>query len=683
MSFYSADIRVIILILFFLLPTTALSQGNMNNELDEIVVTATRMETSLRNSSRSITVINQDRIQNGTQQLSLDESLVGVPGLYMQNRYNFAQDLRLSLRGFGSRSSFGIRGIKIYVDGIPETLPDGQAGVDSIDIGSTKRIEILRGPSSSLYGNASGGVIAIETELGEDSPFVETTLAGGDLGYKKYQLKSGGKIDEANYLINIAKQQYNGYRSHSETEGTLINGKFRLPLNSMDDLLISFNLTDQPIANDPGGINSDQVASDRSSARDKNIQYDSGESLNQKRVGFVYNRKRESGNLQIKNYYVFRDFSNKLPFTDGGSVRLDRFFYGFGAQYSLGNILPDNIKVTLGFDIDRQDDDRKRFDNDDGVIGSMGFDQSEKVSSDGLYAQGSYQINDELGLSAGLRYDVVNFNISDHFLTNGDDSGEINFKKFSPSFGLNYNIGSGILFSSWSNSFETPTTTELSNPDGSGGFNSLLNPQTASNFEVGFKTGTNKLYYELVVFNIDLKKELVPYELESFPGRKFFENAGTSSRKGIETAISWKSESGFGVDASYTWSDFTFEKFVDDNGNDFSNKTLPGVPSRFGYFGLSYQSTQGLSARFETNYVGSIFANNTNTTNVSSYSVSGFRASYMMERDSWEIRPYLGINNIFDESYSNNIRINAWGGRYFEPAPKRNSYLGITVSHQF
>ena len=197
----------------------------------------------------------------------------------------------------------------------------------------------------------------------------------------------------------------------------------------------------------------------------------------------------------------------------------------------------------------------------------------------------------------------------------------------------------------------------------------MLNPQTASNFEVGFKTGTNKLYYELVVFNIDLKKELVPYELESFPGRKFFENAGTSSRKGIETAISWKSESGFGVDASYTWSDFTFEKFVDDNGNDFSNKTLPGVPSRFGYFGLSYQSTQGLSARFETNYVGSIFANNTNTTNVSSYSVSGFRASYMMKRDSWEIRPYLGINNIFDESYSNNIRINAWGGRYFEPAP--------------
>jgi iron complex outermembrane receptor protein len=583
MSFYSGDIRVITLILFFLLPTTTLSQGIVNNELDEIVVTATRMETSLRNSSRSITVINQDRIQNGTQQLSLDESLVGVPGLYMQNRYNFAQDLRLSLRGFGSRSSFGIRGIKIYVDGIPETLPDGQAGVDSIDIGSIKRIEILRGPSSSLYGNASGGVIAIETELGEDSPFVEATLAGGDLGYKKYQLKSGGKIDEANYLINIAKQQYDGYRSHSETEGTLINGKFRLPLNPMDDLLISFNLTDQPIANDPGGINSDQVASDRSSARDKNIQYDSGESLNQKRVGFVYNRKREAGNLQIKNYYVFRDFSNKLPFTDGGSVRLDRFFYGFGAQYSFGNVLPDNIKVTLGFDIDRQDDDRKRFDNDDGVIGSMGFDQSEKVSSDGLYVQGSYQINDELGLSAGLRYDVVNFNISDHFLTNGDDSGEINFKKFSPSFGLNYNIGSGILFSSWSNSFETPTTTELSNPDGSGGFNSLLNPQTASNFEVGFKTGTNKLYYELVVFNIDLKKELVPYELESFPGRKFFENAGTSSRKGIETAISWKSESGFGVDASYTWSDFTFEKFVDDNGNDFSNKTLPGVPSRFGY----------------------------------------------------------------------------------------------------
>ena len=173
---------------FFFVPALVGAQDNEENVLDEIIISATRMETTVRDAARSVSIVDQERIQNGTQQLALDEALAGIPGLYLQNRYNFAQDMRVSLRGFGARSSFGIRGIKIVVDGIPETLPDGQAGVDSIDLGSARRIEVLRGPSSSLYGNASGGVIAIETELGQQPPFLEATLAAGDFGYEKVQL---------------------------------------------------------------------------------------------------------------------------------------------------------------------------------------------------------------------------------------------------------------------------------------------------------------------------------------------------------------------------------------------------------------------------------------------------------------------------------------------------------------
>ena len=547
----------IFLISFFLtlLSCVAISQDKFN-ELDEIEVTATRLDSTLLRSSRSVSVVGKDEIQNATQLLAMDEVLAGVPGLYMQNRYNFSQDLRVSLRGFGARSAFGIRGIKVIVDGIPETLPDGQAGVDSIDLGSASRIEVIRGPSSSNFGNASGGVIAIETETGTDPGFVQTTIATGDLGYSKFQLKSGGKTENMNYLINFSKQELDGYREHSVSEGSLMNAKFGFNLSEIDRLKLSLNYTDQPKSQDPGGINLSQVNTDRKSARDRNLSYDSGESLNQKRIGLVYERDHSSGLLTVRNYYVTRDFSNKLPFKNGGSVNIDREFYGFGMQYQFGESLPENFSLTTGFDIDRQDDDRKRFNNDSGKLGSMSFDQQEKVSSNGLFVQSRYDMGN-FSISSGIRYDEVKFDITDRFLSNGDDSGEIEFDAVSPSFGLNYVMDNGSIFASISSSFETPTTTELANPDTSGGFNALLKPQEANNIEIGYKSIKNDIYREIVVFNIDLNDELVPYELEEFPGRTFYSNVGKSSRKGIETLLSWSVKPNLTLDASYTYSDFS------------------------------------------------------------------------------------------------------------------------------
>ncbi len=663
-------------------PPPSFAQNVPESGLDEIVVTATRLETSVRDLARSVSVVDQARIQDGTQQLALDEALAGVPGLYMQNRYNFAQDLRVSLRGFGARSSFGIRGIKVIVDGIPETLPDGQAGVDSIDLGSARRIEVLRGPSSSLYGNASGGVIAIYSEQGDEAPFVEGLVAGGEYGYEKYQIKAGGRTDRLDFMVNASTQELDGYRDHSRAEGTLVNGRLGVELTEADTLTFVFNHTDQPTADDPGGINAAQAASDPRSARDRNVQFDAGEELDQQRLGAVYERSGSAGDLVLRNYYVWRDFANKLPFTGGGSVDLDRFFYGFGAQYILGDVLPDAWELSAGFDIDRQDDERKRFDNNEGALGALVFDQTERVDSNGVFLQASYRVDGAWGLSAGLRYDEVKFDISDEFLTDGDDSGEVSFDQWSPSVGVHVDVGSGMLFGSYGSSFETPTTTELANPDGSGGFNQALKPQTADNFELGYKVGDGPLYFELAAFQIDLEEELTPFEVPAFPGRTFFANAGESSRTGVETAISWSGESGFGVDASFTWSDFTFDRFVDDNGNDFSGNELPGLPEQFGYLGLRYQNGGGLNVLLEATYSGELFANNANSVEVSSYVVASLRASKEWRRGEWLLRPYVGVNNLFDESYNSNIRINAFGGRYFEPAPERNIYAGIVVRYQ-
>ena len=648
--------------------------------LDEIVVSATRREASVRDVARSISRIDKQRIQVGTQQIGLDESLAGIPGLYMQNRYNFAQDLRISLRGFGARSSFGIRGIKVLVDGIPETLPDGQAGVDSIDIGSAQSIEVLRGPSSSLYGNASGGVIAITSELGATDPYIEGRIAGGEYGYRQLQFKSAGEWGASDYLFNVSRTELDGYRDHSSARGSVLNSRLGLPIGDSDRLIFSLNLTDQPEADDPGGINAAQAAAEPQSARDRNVQFDSGESLEQQRFGIVYERDRPSGSLTLRNYYAWREFANKLPFVGGGSVDLDRFFYGVGGQYTFGTE-SDALKLTIGLDYDKQDDDRKRFDNNDGVLGAMVFDQNEQVESTGIYLQGVYDFNDDWSLHAGLRYDQIDYDVTDIYLVDGDDSGSLEFEETSPSLALNYRTETGVIFASYSFSFETPTTTELANPDASGGFNPALNPQTADNLEIGYKSSVGDLYYELAVFTIDLEDELIPFELAAFPGRTFYANAGSSARDGIEAAVAWRFDNGWSVDASYTWSDFEFDDFVDDNGNDFSGNQLPGLPEHFGYLGFTYAGESGVSATLEGIFSGELVANNANTAEVDSYTVANFRLSHEIVSGPWLIRPYFGINNIFDESYNSNIRINAFGGRYFEPAPGRNFYAGFVVNH--
>lgn len=675
----AVPIRLTQTITLFWLAGTGWAQ--QTDALDEIVVTATRMETSVRDAARSVSLVNKDRIQVATQQLGLDEALSVVPGLYIQNRYNFSGDLRVAMRGFGARSSFGIRGIRILVDGIPETLPDGQSGVDSIDLGSAQSIEVLRGPASSLYGNSSGGVIAVSSELGDSEPYIEGKIAGGEFGYQQYGVKTVGRYKEIDYLFNLSRTELDGYRDHSRFRGSQLNAKFGIPFGDNDRLLVVANIADQPEAEDPGGIDATQAAADPSSARLQNVQFDADETVEQQRIGFVYERTRDFGTLSLRNYYLWRDFANKLPFTSGGSVDLDRFFYGIGAQYALGEVLPERVSLTFGIDYDRQDDDRRRFDNNSGAIGAQTFDQNEQVDSTGLYVQGGYDLNDALSLQAGLRYDEISYDVTDRFLADGDDSGTLDFDEVSPSIGLNVKLESGVVFASYSSGFETPTTTELANPDASGGFNPSLRPQVADHFEIGYKASTRGLFYELSLFRIDLEDELIPFELAAFPTRTFYSNAGSSDRRGLEAAVSWQHESGLRIDSSYTWSDFEFDSFIDERGNDFSGKQLPGLPQHFGYLGFSYETDSGFSGVLEAYYSGDLYANNANTANVPSYVVSNLRFNIDINRGKWLFRTYAGINNLFDESYNNNIRINAFGSRYFEPAPGRHVYVGVIANY--
>ena len=406
--------------------------------------------------------------------------------------------------------------------------------------------------------------------------------------------------------------------------------------------------------------------------------FDAGEDLSQQRLGLLYRRETGYGDLTLRNYYVWRDFANKLPFTSGGSVDLDRFYYGGGAQFTATTgDLP--VQWTVGVDIDRQEDRRQRFDNNNGVLGAQVFDQQEDVSTNGLFLHAEVPFGDRWSGRAGVRYDDVSFDVRDRFLSDGDDSGSLDFDEFSYSLGVNYKLQAGTLFAAYSTSFETPTTTELANPDGSGGFNQDLDAQTADNVELGWTYARDGFAADIAVFRIDLRDELIPFELPAFPGRTFFANSGESQRTGLEVAARWQSDNGMGAQLSYTYSDFVFDDFTDDNGNDFSGNAIPGLPRHFAYASTWYEASSGFHGRFELRYSGDLYANNANDVDVDAYLTANLRLGYRATMGRWIIEPFFGVNNLFDESYNSNIRINAFGGRFFEPAPERNFYAGATV----
>ncbi|MBM2830853.1 MAG: TonB-dependent receptor [Gammaproteobacteria bacterium] len=690
--------------------------------LGEIKVTATRVEKSLFKVPAAMGVINQDDIQLGRQQLGLDEFLVNIPGLFLQDRHNFAQDLRISIRGFGARSNFGIRGIKIYSDGLPLTLPDGQGNVDEIDLGSTRRLEVIRGPASSLYGASSGGVINIFTEDGPDTPFVQGRFNYGSYDFQNYQIKTGGQYDQINYLFNISRLNLDGFRDHSKVESNGINGKFRYDLDPTSNLTLVVNAVNQPISDDPGGLIAGEVAGTttlaacraagfkvndgRKAAACRNVAYDAGESVDQQKFGLIYRKHfGEKHEILLRNYYLWRDFQNKLPAGGGGLlgnsvensawVEFGRFFLGGGGQYIYtDSFLGHRNRFTVGFDIDAQEDDRQRYNNVLGAQGALRFDQIEQVESRGVYAQNEFSLLDNLELTVGARYDVIDYEVEDHFLTDvtGDDSDSVDFDHVSPMVGLLWSPIEEInLYGNVSTAFETPTTTEFANPVASGtagGLNTSLKPQTATNYEIGVKglIPAVPLHYDFAVFHIDTEDEFVPLTVAGAPlGRSFLENAEETTRDGYEALVSWQPIPGLTVTGSYTYSDFEFEQFTSTAGTVFSGNKIPGIPENQFHGEISYYHPSGWYGIWDMLHVDSLYVDNANilANQNPDYHVANLRLGYVREYGNFEISPFLGINNMFNEEYNGNVRINAVGGRFFEPAPPRNVYGGISVRFNF
>ena len=669
-----------------LITTTA---GYAVTDLDEIIVTATRQDQSLADVSSAVSIVERDTIQAGRQQLGLDESLNRVPGIFFQNRYNFTQDLRVAIRGFGARANFGIRGIKVFVDDLPATLADGQSGVDDIDIGSVGRIEIIRGPSSALYGSASGGVMSLYTEDGPETPFAEARVTVGEYDHQKYQLKFGGQTGKLNYLVNGSYLENDGYRDNSRVEHGLVNSKFRYEFDDDSDLTVIFNLVESPQADDAGGVTRANVEADRRQAQPRNLSSNSGEELEQQKAGWIYrHRFGENHEIRVRNYYLWRDFQTFLPIgshirfvSDDGVVEFDRFFFGGGAQYTYtGELFGRPNQFTAGFDVDIQEDDRQRYSNDAGIKGALSFDQLEEAEAYGFYLRNSLSLTDSLQLTLGGRYDIVDLSVEDRFLANADQSGDLDFDEFSPSVGLTWLATDSVsLYFNYATAFETPTFTELANPARNlnvnlGGFASV-DAQNADSFEIGARGLLGeRVYFDIAGYIMEVEDEVV--SVANIGNRTFFRNADTD-RNGIEVAVVVDIMEGLQLTASYTYSDFEFDSFP--SRMDAEGKMLPGIPENQFFAELAYRHDSGFYLSWDILAVDDLAVNNNNSVMSDSYEVSNLRAGHRLQMAGFELSPFIGFNNLFDTKYMSNLRLNGFGGRVFEPAPTLNVYGGVSV----
>jgi iron complex outermembrane receptor protein len=657
--------------------------------VDEIRVRASRVEAPVVEVPAAVAVVGREDIQLGRQQLSVAESLTGVPGVFVQNRTNFAQDARIAIRGFGARANFGIRGIKLIVDGVPATLPDGQGQVDSIDLASAERIEILRGPSASLYGSASGGVIRVESERGPPIPFVSGRVALGSYDYRSYGAKAGGEFGPLNGLLSVSRNELGGYRDHSRMENLLVNSRLSFRFDESADLGAVLNLLHAPEARDPGGLTAAEVASDRRQASARNVLFDAGESVDQASAGLRF-RKRfgQKHETQAVAYGVWRDFENKLPFESGGAVELDRFFGGGALQHVWRDEwLGHPNRLVIGIEVDAQRDRRIRRDNLQGSLGARVFDQAEDVTGVHLFLEDSFRLWSDVELTLGVGYDIIGFDVRDDFLADGDDSGSGSFDEWSPMVGLHWRVHDAFQpYGRISTAFEPPTTTELANPSGAGGFNPDLGPQRAVNFELGAKgLLPGRLSWDLAAFHIRIEDELVPFELAGMPGRSFFANAGRSRRTGVELGVTWRPLQWLTGSLAYTWSLFEFDRFETEDGVFDGNRT-PGVPEHQLFFQLDARHPWGFYGIWDVQFVDEIYADNANSVRTDAYAVTNLRLGWsrrLGRSERWEIGPFVGIGNLSDSEYIDNLRINAAFGRYFEPAPERNFYGGLSVAYHF
>jgi iron complex outermembrane receptor protein len=667
--------------------------------LAPITVSVTRAELPFTKVPLSIQSVDRQQISRARPTWGLDEALVSVPGVFVANRYNFSQDQRISIRGFGARSAFAVRGIKILIDGIPQTLPDGQGQLTNLELGEVDRIEVLRGSASALFGNASGGVINIWTR----SPAIEgvreeARFVGGRFGegagrsWNKWQSTTAMRIGGGSAQVTVARLDYEGQRDHSAADQRVFNGRLRLPIADGWTLMLVTDVGDHPRADNPGSLTLAELQANRDTVPVLNRNRNAGKDVTQIQSGATVHRTMTNGGeATITVFGLTRDLKNPITTT---YIDLERVAYGARASVTYPLPLgPLTHRLTAGFDFQRQRDDRQNFTylNTPGDSATRdtvrSVDQLERVTEFGPFVQSALELSPQTTIMAGLRYDWVNFAVRDRLIvgTNPDDTGERLMRALSGSLGIAVNPSSSLtVYGNVGSSFETPTTTELANsPSGAGGFNTGLKPQHAWNFEIGARGSVDgRLTYSVALFQAEVRDALVPYEIAA--PRFFYRNAGSTRHRGLEVSGDLSVVPGLGLGAAWTYSDYRFREysFTDAAGTHvLDGRALAGIPDNWLHLTVRAQPAAFADAWAEVQqtYSSGYLVSDVSNTRTSPWWSTNVRAGWDGTAGSMRLAPFIGINNAFNHQYVSSVVINAARGRFYEPAPGRNVYFGLSV----
>ncbi|MDH1443500.1 TonB-dependent receptor [Pseudomonas sp. GD03721] len=681
------------------LPLTALAE-NATYQADPLVVTGSRYQASGWQLPFSVNRIDAEQATLGKPGVNLSEALGSVPGLVVQNRQNYAQDLQISSRGFGARSAFGIRGIKLLADGVPLSNPDGQGQAATFDLDTLERIEVLRGPFASVYGSNSGGVIQLFSRDGEGPPKLSLDTSQAAYGTSRTRVAAEGGNDKAGFIINRSQFETDGYRDHSGAILDKTFAKLTLYPDDVSKLSLSVSELDQNDTQDPQGLTWGEVKTDRRAASSNALEFNTRKTVDHRQFGLNYERSFTAGTWQstlysgtrrVIQYQSIRPNFQAPESHSGGVIDFERRFHGIGNRwiqsFDLGSSL---LTVTTGLDYDYSRDDRQGFENfvgdTFGVKGALRRDERNEVTSLSPYIQGAWQLG-KLDLQAGLRHSEVKFEVDDHFIqgNNLDDSGSVTYRELTPTLGASYALLPDLnIYVSWGKGVETPTLNELSysGPDSSFGFD--LKPATSEQIEVGLKARlADATSLQLALFQIDTDDELVVASAQG--GRNSFQNAAQTRRRGLELSVESHLSETLRANLAYTHIDATYSKdFTSRNQLVESGKHLPGIPANTLYGEFAWQPVDWFSTAIEGLYRSQLYVEDSNTAKAApSYALFNWQARFEQKAGALTFNQVLRIDNLFDREYIGSVIVGDTNQRYYEPGPERAWYVGAGVQYQF
>ncbi|HBT5530418.1 TPA: TonB-dependent receptor [Klebsiella pneumoniae] len=683
-----------------LLPLIAAAQAA---DEQTMVVTAAPTTVSELDTPAAVSVVNGDEMRQAAPRVNLSESLGAVPGLQVQNRQNYAQDLQLSIRGFGSRSTYGVRGLRIYVDGIPATMPDGQGQTSNIDIGSVDTIEVLRGPFSALYGNSSGGVINVTSQSGTQPPTVEASSYYGSFGTWHYGMKATGAVGDGShagdvdYTVSTNRFTTHGYRDHSGARKNLANARLGVRINDVSKLTLLLNSVDIK-ANDAGGLTADEWR-DNPRQSPRGDQYNTRKNTRQTQAGLRYERQLSAqDDLSVMMYAGERETTQfqsiprapqLKPSHAGGVIDLTRHYQGIDTRLTHRGELLVPVTLTAGLDYENMSERRKGYENfvmvngapQYGEQGALRRNERNLMWNVDPYLQTQWQLTDKLSLDAGVRYSSVWFDSNDYYITpgNGDDSGDASYHKWLPAGSLKYALTDAWnVYLSAGRGFETPTINELSyRSDNQSGLNFGLKPSTNDTVEIGSKTRIGNGLFTAALFQTNTDNEIVVDS--SSGGRTSYKNAGKTRRQGMELGLDQQFGESWRLKAAWTWLDATYRTNVCDDASCNGNR-IPGIARNMGYASFGYQPEQGWYAGSDIRYMSDIMANDENTAKAPSWTVVGLTTGYKWSYGRMDMDLFGRIDNLFDREYVGSVIVNESNGRYYEPAPGRNYGIGLNLA---